>query len=171
METTSHFTLSTEALYHEALRSVEEKIQNMETDGTPVSEGHRLMELAETHLKMHCVAQAEQEFVESITFLLEYSNDLRRRGNAIPDFIPRILFGQEHRSEQITILQICIRATTILSGICECACRKKEAKRYDKISLQLQEHLRKEVSKLSGPQLIPMKVVGTDFIGIQAIPI
>lgn len=163
---TSHFTLSAEALYQEALHSVEEKIQNVKTDGTPISEGHRLIELAEIHLKMHCVAQAEKELVNTLTLLLEYSNDLLRRGNAIPDYIPRILFQQEYRSVQITILQTCIRAANLLSGICKCACRKKEAKRYDIISLQLQEHLRKETDKLSEPQLTPMKVVGADFINV-----
>lgn len=151
----------------EALRSVEEKIQNVKKDGTPISEGRRLMVLAEIHLKMHCVTQAEEELVNALTLLLEYSNDLLRRGNAIPDYIPRILFHQEYRSVQITILQTCIKAANILSGICECAGRKKDAKRYDKISLQLQEYLRKETDNLSEPQLIPMKVVGTDFLSVH----
>ncbi len=168
---TSHFNLSAEVLYQEALHSVEEKIQNVKTDGTPISEGRRLMELADIHLKMHCVTQAEEELVNALTLLLEYSNDLLRRDNAIPDYIPRILFAHEHRSEQITILQTCIRGASALSGICECACRKHEAKRYDKISLQLQECLRKEIEKLSTPQLIPTKVVGTDFISVHVSPI
>ena len=168
---TSHFNLSTEVLYQEALHSVEEKIQNVKTDGMPISEGRRLMELAEIHLKMHCVTQAEEELAKALTLLLEYSNDLLRRGNAIPDYIPRILFQQEYRSVQITILQTCIKAANILSGICECACGKKDAKRYDKISLQLQEYLRKETDKLSEPQLIPMKVVGADFINVHVSPV
>ena len=168
---TSHFTPSTEDLYQEALHSIEEQFRNIQTDGTPISEGQRLMELAEIHIKMHCVAQAEKELANALTLLLEYSNDLLRKGNAIPDYIPRILFAQEHRSEQITILQTCIRGASTLSGICECACRKHEAKRYDKISLQLQECLRKEIKKLSELQLVPMKVVGTDCIGIQASPV
>ena len=168
---TSHFTLSAESLFQEALHSVEEKIQNVKTDGTPISEGHRLMELAEIHIKMHCVVQAEKELASASTLLLEYSNDLLRRGNAIPNHIPRILFQQEHRSVQITILQTCIKAANILSGICECVCRKNDAKRYNKISLQLQEYLRKETDKLSEPQLIPMKVVSTDFINVQVSPV
>lgn len=168
---TSHFNLSAEVLYQEALHSVEEKIKNAKIDGTPISEGHRLMELAEIHLKMHCVIQAEEELVNALMLLLEYSNDLLRRGNAMPDYISRILFQQEYRSVQITILQTCIKAANILSGICECACRKKDVKRYDKISLQLQELLRKETDNLSGPQLIPTKVVGTDFISVHVSPI
>lgn len=171
MENTSHFTLSAQDLCLDALRSVEEKIQNMETDGTPISEGQRLIELAEIHLKMHCVAQAEKELANALALLLKYSNDLLRSGNAIPNYIPRILFQQEHRVEQITILQTCITAAIRLRGICECACRKKEAKRYDKISLQLQEYLRNEIAKLSEPQLTPMKVVGRDFLGVQVTPI
>ena len=95
---TSHFNLSTEVLYQEALHSVEEKIQNVKIDGTPISEGRRLMELAEIHLKMHCVTQAEEELVNALTLLLEYSNDLLQRGNAIPAYISRILFQREHRS-------------------------------------------------------------------------
>ena len=168
---TSHFNLSTELLYQEALHSVEEKIQNVKIDGTPISEGRRLMELAEIPLKMHCVTQAEEELANVLTILLEYSNDLLLKGNTIPDFIPRTLFQQEYRTVQITILRTCIRAAKILSGICECACRKKDAKRYDKISLQLQEYLRKETDNLSEPQLIPMKVVGSDFISVHVSPV
>ena len=168
---TSHFIISAKDLYQEALHSIEGKLRSIETDGTPVSEGQRIMELADIHLQMHCVAQAEKEYLEAITLLLEYSNDLLRKGIAIPNYIPRILFAQEHRSEYITILQTCIRAANALTGICECANRKREAKRHDKISLQLQESLRKEIDKLSEPKLIPMKVVDSDFIGIQASPI
>lgn len=168
---TSHFIITAKDLRQEALHYIEEQLRSIQTDGTPVSEGQRLMELADIHLQMHCVAQAEREYLEAITLLLEYSNDLRRKGIAIPDYIPRILFAQEHRAEQITILQACIRGTNALSGICECANRKRDAKRYDKESLRWQEYLRKEIEKLSGPQLIPMKVVGADFVSVQVSPI
>lgn len=170
MEPSIHFILSAEALYQEALQTVEEQLQNIETDGTPVSEGHRLLELAEIHLKMRRISQAEQEIVNAMTFLIEYYTAILQESNAISEALSRTLFYQEHRPMVIHILQTCIRAAGKLSGICRCASRKKEAKRFDKISRQLQEYLRKEEAYLSEPQLIPMKVVGTDFIGVQMIP-
>lgn len=171
MDTTSHFTFSAEALSAEALHTVEEQLQSMETDGTPISEGQRILELAEIHLKMCRISQAEDELLSALILLLQYSNDILREGNAITEVIPHTLFVQEHRPTQILILELCKRAAEKLSGICSCGGRKQDAKTYDKFLFKIQESLRNEIAMLSEPQLIPMKVVGTDFISVHASPI
>ena len=170
MEPTNHFTRSAEPMYQEALRTLEKHFQEMETDGKPIEEGQRLIEIAEIHLKMHRISQAEKELHDAFKVLYGHSNEILKKRNAIPEVIPRILYEQEHRPTLVTILQTCITILEKIAGICRCASRKREAKKYDKIILILRQDLHEEMIKMSEPQIIPMKVVGTDFIGIKTTP-
>lgn len=157
--------------YLESLRSIEGKFMGLVTDETPLSEGLRLIGLAEVHLKMRRIALAEKELVNALVGLFEYDLDILHRGNAISEVIPRVLFMQEHRPLRISIIQARIKAAEMLSGIYRCANRKYLFKRFDRLFFKSQEELRKELALMQEPQLVQMRVVDSDFTGIYVSPI